>query len=324
MQIFIKAGETDATKRRVVFHLMNDDGSPATGEAGNQPQIMVNEAAWTNTGIGVLLNPGGAGAGVNPEGRYYAILDASIVVTAGTRIETTHTPAGGPAQPGDSVRVTAMDLNVLDSTGVWAFLQAGATVPDSMGEAVLAIYNLIGGAGGVGGGAAPSHLVGRYTTGSSAACFVRINHLGQIWNVAEEEWQAYNVANVDDYAIAAVEVGTTGVYMAVDPGEGVAGESMMCIKTGTGGTVLTITDVRNAVWQESHRPAADSIMSFMMDGGFAFRQTFNMMAATLLGTTDGAGTSTNLFRAVGGVAPRVESEFDGEGNRITVTLTPDP
>ena len=76
MPIVIQAGETTAARRYVFFQCVSPtDGTAVTTEVGRQPQISVNGAAWTNTGIGVLAAIG--------NGRYYAELTAGAVAAPG-------------------------------------------------------------------------------------------------------------------------------------------------------------------------------------------------------------------------------------------------
>lgn len=106
----IQQDQATAARRRVYFDVRQLDGiSPATGEAGNQPQISVDGAAWTNTGIGTLTHIG--------NGRYYAELTEAIIGTAGQWIETRYKGAATIETPGTSVEVvghdTASDLTLI-------------------------------------------------------------------------------------------------------------------------------------------------------------------------------------------------------------------
>ncbi len=103
MSILVKANEATAAKRYVYFHLVDaTDGMTAeTGEAGGQPQISANGAAWTNTEIGVLVVIG--------NGRYYAELTQTVVAMAGTIIETRYKSANTAECPGDKVQVVGFD-----------------------------------------------------------------------------------------------------------------------------------------------------------------------------------------------------------------------
>lgn len=109
MPRLIQAGESLALRRRVRFMLVGTDGiSAATGEAGGQPEISVDDAAWTSTGIGVLVAVG--------NGRYYAVLDASVCATPGTWVETRFKSGNTAECPGDSVLV--VDYDPLEVTTV--------------------------------------------------------------------------------------------------------------------------------------------------------------------------------------------------------------
>lgn len=103
--MFVVAGEVNVAQRRVYFMLVDvtDGITPETGEAGGQPQISSDGAAWTNVGIGVLVAIG--------NGRYYADLTAAAVASAGTTIETRYKSANTAECPGDTVRVINVDLD---------------------------------------------------------------------------------------------------------------------------------------------------------------------------------------------------------------------
>lgn len=102
MPRLILAGEALAFRRRVRFHVVGTDGiSPALGEAGGQPQVSVNDAAFTNVGIGVLVSIG--------FGRYYAVLDPGSVANIGDAIETRYKGPSTAETPGESVQLVAYD-----------------------------------------------------------------------------------------------------------------------------------------------------------------------------------------------------------------------
>lgn len=98
----ILAGQATATKRRVFFHCVDatDGLTPETGEDGGQPQISVDGAGWTSTGIGTLVAIG--------NGRYYAELTQDICVV-GTTIETRYKSANTAESVGDQARIVAYD-----------------------------------------------------------------------------------------------------------------------------------------------------------------------------------------------------------------------
>src|SRR3990172_4028709 len=98
--LFVPANTATAAFRRIYFDLRAADGlTAATAEAGGQPQISTDGAAWTNTGIGTLSAIG--------NGRYYADLTQAAVATAGLLIQTRYKSANTVETPGDSVAVVA-------------------------------------------------------------------------------------------------------------------------------------------------------------------------------------------------------------------------
>jgi hypothetical protein len=110
----VLVSDSSPARRRVYFDLRETDGiTPATAEAGGQPQISVDGAAWTDTGIGTLSAIG--------QGRYYATLGTDPIGSAGSVIEVRYKSASTAECPGSSVQVVGFDpsLNtaVGDSTG---------------------------------------------------------------------------------------------------------------------------------------------------------------------------------------------------------------
>jgi len=72
-QDYVRKNEATATKRRLYFHLVDatDGYTPETGEAAGQPEISVDGAAFTATGIGTLTATG--------NGDYYAEVNQATV-----------------------------------------------------------------------------------------------------------------------------------------------------------------------------------------------------------------------------------------------------
>lgn len=83
----VQVGESDPLKLRVYFDVRLLDGTPATGEAGRQPEIGINSALYDATGIGVLV----AGAG---PGRYTAQLTGVAILEPGDIIQTHYIHSG--------------------------------------------------------------------------------------------------------------------------------------------------------------------------------------------------------------------------------------
>lgn len=103
MPLQIHVNEATASQRRVYFHLVDvtDGMTPEVGEAGGQPQVSIDGAAFADAGIGVLVAVG--------NGRYYAELAQATVATAGSIIQTRYKSANTAECPGDSVQVVGID-----------------------------------------------------------------------------------------------------------------------------------------------------------------------------------------------------------------------
>lgn len=112
----IRIAEPTAARRRLYFHLVQADGiTPATGEAGGQPQVSLDGGAFANTGITPLVAIG--------SGRYYAEIDAPA---AEAHYETRYKSAGTAECPGDSAE-SAWALP--GDEGTFSTVAAGATSP---------------------------------------------------------------------------------------------------------------------------------------------------------------------------------------------------
>lgn len=120
MPKLVHANTSTAAYRRVYFDLRLADGlSPATAEAAGQPQISTDGGAWTDTGIGTLTAIG--------QGRYYADLTQTAVLTAGTMIETRYKSSNTIECPGDSFHVVAFNPHDSVRIGITSLPNAAAT-----------------------------------------------------------------------------------------------------------------------------------------------------------------------------------------------------
>lgn len=135
--LLILANQATAAKRRVYFHLVQTDGiTAATAEAGGQPQISTDGAAWTNTGIGTLTAIG--------SGRYYADLTQAATNAVGSSIETRYKSVNTAECPGDSVRLVAFDVDATN-LGLTYLDAAVSTRSTYAGGAVASVTGDVGG-----------------------------------------------------------------------------------------------------------------------------------------------------------------------------------
>lgn len=128
--------------RRVYFHLVDDsDGmAPALDEAGGQPQISLNGAAFTSTGISTLTHIG--------NGRYYALLTAGAIATPGTIIETRYKSDATKECPGGSVQVVGFNPDDANGLGL-AYLDVAVSsrMPNNgigAGSVTYTVYDVDG------------------------------------------------------------------------------------------------------------------------------------------------------------------------------------
>ena len=134
MALLIKAGETTAANKRVYFQCVDatDGMTPETGEAAGQPQISTNGAAFTDTGIGVLVALG--------NGRYYGELTDVAVDTAGRVIESRYKSAATAEAIGTTVQVVAFDPHAVAGLGL---TNLNATVGSRSSHAAADVATLV-------------------------------------------------------------------------------------------------------------------------------------------------------------------------------------
>ncbi len=140
--IIVRKNEATPARRRVYFHLVSgtDGMTPATSEAAGQPQISVDGAAFTNTGIGTLSAIG--------NGRYYAELTQAVVNVDDAIIETRYKSANTAECPGSTVQVLAEVATVASiAADIAAFATdeevATAIWADASGVAVILARKLL-------------------------------------------------------------------------------------------------------------------------------------------------------------------------------------
>lgn len=109
---------------RAYFDIRLLDGiTPATGEAGGQPQIAINGNAFSPTGIGVLILIG--------ESRYYADISQDLILNPGDIVLTRYKSPITAETPGDEFQVvdgivqTPVETVGTESFGSYATVMEG-------------------------------------------------------------------------------------------------------------------------------------------------------------------------------------------------------
>jgi hypothetical protein len=102
----VRKNEATAARRRFYFHCVDvgDHHTPEAGEAGGQPEISIDGAAWTSDGgvIGVLVDIG--------DGDYYAdASQAAVNLNAGTILAR--------YKSGDTDETLAMNVLIVGAEG---------------------------------------------------------------------------------------------------------------------------------------------------------------------------------------------------------------
>lgn len=184
MPRLIQANEATAARRRVYFQLVGTDGlTPATGEAGGQPQASLNGAAWTSALIGTLTDIG--------NGRYYADLTTAAVATAGSWLETRYKSASTAECPGDSVFVVSYNPSADPLAGGGSVL----VDQDYGGTANLSFKTSAG--AGVDGATIRAYTQTDWTAGNTGDAFV----VARSYTIAGGGWGASMLLDPGDYVL---------------------------------------------------------------------------------------------------------------------------
>lgn len=282
--LLVKFNEATAARRRVCFHLVDaTDGITAeTGEAGGQPQVSVNGAAWTNTGIGTLSAIG--------NGRYYADLTQALVGTAGDLIETRYKSANTAETPGDSVQVVGFDPSDTVRLGLTALPNA---VAGAVGGLPLATGD--GGHVTIASGGIP---VGAFAAGAITAASLATDAGAEI---ADAVW--------DEALAGHATAGTAGATLS---SAGSAGDPWGTLLPGSYGAG-TAGDILGTL-------VAD-VGAMVVEGSTTLIQCLRGYNAALLAKCSGLETGgTPKYRDLADTKDRITlTGSDQYGNRPTVT-----
>jgi hypothetical protein len=299
------ANQPSNVKRRVYFDLRAaaDGLTPATQEAGGQPQISLNGAAWTSEGIGTLVAIG--------HGRYYAELDQATVAQAGHVIQTRFHSAMTVDTPGDTVQVVAFDPDDPQALGLArldAALSSRASPLDAE-AACLAALILLG----------LDHLLAAPVSGSDVADDSLAARL--VSRTAPADWDSFDPATdsleaLRDRGDAAWR---TAQSVAVAPG-GITWESL-APQAITAQALAPECITAETLAAAAAEKIADALLERPAIDGKSVRAALQIVAATTAGRVTGAQTGTEVFRGLDGSTPRVTVVVDAAGNRTDVTYS---
>lgn len=357
MPILVHANEATAAQRRVYFDLRDaTDGITAeTGEAGGQPQISTNGAAWTNTGIGTLTDIG--------NGRYYADLTQAAVATAGDIVETRYKSANTAESPGDSVQVVAFDpadavrLGLSSLPNAAADAAGGLPISDAGGldldtrlnrlDATLTDRTLAAAAYATAAGVSAVETdtqdiqskIGTPSVTLAAdlsAVQINTNSILGAGNTGQSLVSVQALIDTEVAAIlAAVDTEVAAIKAKTDnlPASPAAVGSEMALADGaiTAAKIAAaaITAAKFAAGAlDAAALAADAgneLADALLDrtsaiDGYTVREILRVLAASLGGEVAGAATSTVTIRDIADTKTRITATVDSDGNRTALTI----
>lgn len=279
MRRLVKAGETTAARKRVYFDIRDLSGILTNvGEGSGQPQISIDGATYTNTGIGTLtLSSGGT--------TYYADLtDATVAIAnLGKVIKTRYSSATAPETPGDEVEVVGYDpvlgpgvvtLGTAQSaTSTTLVLASTETVADSVlvGNTLYIVS---------GTGAGQTRTITGWVLSTKTATVSRA------WAVTPDNTSVYRVTAgqtpaLDSDLSVLVQSGTSANQISLSSGL-VSLNLAQAIPTSN--TAQTLGDALNAARAQGFGPwsfnTSTKVLTLFAADGVTTVHTFNLDSAT--------------------------------------------
>lgn len=171
---------------------------------------------------------------------------------------------------------------------------------------------------------------------------VLLNTASQVYNTSTTSFETPQNANWANYAIAATEAGTTGIYRGDMPSVAAGIYYLVAYKQSGGSPAVGDSDIGEGAmeWDGSAEIAlnsrstfdsasdtvtlsassVDAILDDPVDGSYTLRQILRLLASALAGKVSGGGTTTVTFRDLGDSKDRIVATVDSSGNRTAITL----
>jgi hypothetical protein len=151
------------------------------------------------------------------------------------------------------------------------------------------------------------------------------NAAGQVWRTDTAAFAAWSDAQIANYAITLTEQGTSGHFAGNFPA--VAAGLYSYTVYHRAGAALALTDSKQGLGTVNWDGTAEIVPPGPVDPAGAIEvdgktqvEFYRLIGAVLLGRLSGAGTGTEVFRALDNSKARVTSAVSSEGNRTAVTL----
>jgi hypothetical protein len=336
MTRLVKANTATAAHRRCYFLVVGTDGiTPATGEAGGQPEMSTNGGAWTSAGgvIGTLSHIG--------NGRYYADLSQAAVATAGDVIETRHKSATTAEIPGDTFQVVAFDPNDATALGL---SNLNATVASRSSHTAADVWLLSSAhaafstAGSIGKFIADSlNLAETVMDAISAGVASLLGRLTSLRAGYLDNLSSGPVALAASLTAAYDSLVTTiGTRLAAEDYIAPDNATITAIETAVAAlpdadAIATAVDTLltdehgDGAWADSGAaPSASdvaaAVLEAIVEGSYTLAHMIRGMASALMGKSSGGGTNTKRFRDMADTTDRITATTDGHNNRTAVDL----
>jgi hypothetical protein len=177
----------------------------------------------------------------------------------------------------------------------------------------------------------PNELV--HPAGTSGQTYVAVlrNAAGEVWNEFLGTFGAWSDASIANYAIPLTEQGTSGHFAGDFPTEIVTAGLYSYVVYQRAGAGLALTDSKQGLGTVNWDGAAEIVPPGPVEPPAAIEvdgksqvEFYRLVGAVLLGELSGAGTGTEVFRALDDAKARVTATTTEEGNRTAVTLDASP
>jgi hypothetical protein len=172
-----------------------------------------------------------------------------------------------------------------------------------------------------------------HPTGTSGQAYRAVlrNAAGQVWRVDTAAFGAWSDAQIANYAIPLTEQGTSGHFVGDFPAAIVTAGLYSYVVYQRAGASLALTDSKQSLGAVNWDGAAEVVPPGPVEPPAAIEvdgktqvEFYRLVGAVLLGQLSGAGTGTEVFRALDDAKARVTATTTEAGDRTAVTLDSSP
>jgi len=166
-----------------------------------------------------------------------------------------------------------------------------------------------------------------HPTGSTGQAYQAVlrNAAGQVWNADTSAFGAWSDGSIAAYGLPLTEQGASGHFTGNFPAAIVTAGLYAYTVYHLAGADLALTDSKAGLGSLAWDGTAEVLPGAEIEvDGKSQVEFYRLIGAVLLGRLSGAGTGTEVFRALDNSKARVTAEVSEAGDRSAVTLDDTP